>query len=258
MFKKILINLTIGILLLLPICVEAAKTRISLAVDHSPPYSYIDGEKRPKGLLIDIMSRMARELDFSLTIMPCPFSRCLKLVEQGQVDMMGGLIHTKEREKTLQFLEPAYMVLNSSFVFYTLNDGGVNVNNYEELVGKRIGVMRGGVYFEQFDNDKRLNKVATPSEKTAMDLLFKGRLDLVVAVEATTDHSLPVWSHASHRVRKVRYHHKEQILGHAVLSRKFADEKLAKQIKAKMKALAASGELDRIVSFYGLPPIKQH
>lgn len=233
----------------------ALNQRVSIAIDHSPPYAYTDGESRPRGLLIDIMTRLANEVGFSLKIVPCPFSRCLKMVETGQIDMMGGLIFTHERETRLQYLHPAYMSLNSSFVFYALRDSDMHINSYQDLQKKRIATMRSGVYFDRFDKDNTLNKVYVPSEKIAMDMLLRGRVDLVIAVEATTDHAIQIWNQSSHRIKKVAYRHSEKILGHAVLSRKFADRRLADEIDSTMKAIAHSGELDQIVKKYGLPPI---
>jgi polar amino acid transport system substrate-binding protein len=243
------------VLALLSVFSVAATQRISVAIDHAPPYSYAQGEERPRGLLIDILKRVSKEVDFSLQIIPCPFSRCLRMLKDNKVDIMGGLIRTKERENELAFFEPAYMVLNSSFVFYGLHNKNIQLENYEDLYEKRVAVMRGGVYFERFDKDKRLTKVQVPSEQVAMDLLLKDRVDVVVAVEATADHALDVLNQPSYKLRKLAYRHTEQILGHMAASKKFAKDPLYEKIQNKVKELYFSGELDYIVARYSLPPI---
>lgn len=233
----------------------AATQRISIAIDHAPPYSYAEGEERPRGLLIDILKRVSKEVDFSLQIIPCPFSRCLRMLKDNKVDIMGGLIRTKERESELVFFEPAYMVINSSFVFYALHNKNFQLERYEDLYDKRVAVMRGGVYFERFDKDKQLTKVQVPSEQVAMDLLLKDRVDIVIAVEATADHSLDVLNQPSYKLRKLAYRHTEQILGHMASSKRFANDPLFDKIQSKVKELYFSGELDYIVARYSLPPI---
>lgn len=232
-----------------------ASERLIVAVDHAPPYSYTLGESRPRGLLIDIMMRISKQINVSLQLVPCPISRCLELVKSGKVDVGGAFIRTPEREAFMQYLEPAYMVLNSPFVFYTQSEKEITVNRFEDLYGKRIGLVRGAAHFPRFDNDSMLDKVELQSEKVAMDLLLKGRLDLVIAVEQTADHSLSVLNQPTHRLKKLNFRHNEPVLGFAVASKNSDNQELIQRVQIQLKALAASGELSQLVGIYDLPPI---
>ena len=229
--------------------------RLVIAVDHAPPYSYTQGESRPRGLLIDIMLRISKQLNIPLQLVPCPISRCIELVKSGQADIAGAFIRTPEREVDMNFLSPAYMVLNSPFVFYAQTESSIKVDKFEDLYGKRIGLVRGAAHYSRFDNDEKLIKVAVQSEKVAMDLLLKGRLDVVIAVEQTADHSLSVLNQPTHRLKKLSYRHDEPVLGYAVSSKRSKNQDLIDQVAKQLTELAKTGELSQLVEIYDLPPV---
>lgn len=229
--------------------------RVTLGIFHSPPYSYVDNNSRPSGLLIDILDIMASELDFALQIIPCPFPRCLKMVKEGKVDVLGELINTPERAKDFDFLRPAYMVLHSSFVFYTLNSSDISVQAYSELMDKRIAVMRGAAYFAQFDNDPLLKKVEVDTERTVVEMLLKGRVDLAISVEVTADQRMGILNQPSGRLKKLEYRYTDEIMGHIVISKQFAATPLAEQFRETYKKLVEQGKFDAILKNYHLPAI---
>ncbi|WP_170940680.1 transporter substrate-binding domain-containing protein [Pseudoalteromonas sp. NBT06-2] len=231
--------------------------QIILAINHAPPYTFVDSKQQASGLILDIMRRIESDLGFELKVVSCPFPRCLKLAKEGKVDMLGGLIKTEERNKYLDFIEPAYMELNSSFVFYALKDKGLIVNEYKQLMGKRIAVKRKAAHFKRFDKDTSLNKVIVSSEKVAMDMLLKGRVDIVIAIEETADHALKFLNQASHKLQKLNYRHTDNILGYAAFSRKYHNLFILNRIKQKMRYFQKNGVLTALVKPYNLPPIDE-
>ncbi|SFD39760.1 polar amino acid transport system substrate-binding protein [Pseudoalteromonas denitrificans DSM 6059] len=230
---------------------------IALGVNHAPPYSFVEENSDSSGLIIDIMQRIGSELDFELQVVSCPFPRCLKMAKEGKLDILGGLVKTEERNQYLDFIEPAYMALNSSYVFYSLKEKNLVVNEYEQLKDKRIAVMRNAAYFELFDSDAALNKIIVSSEKVAVDMLLKDRVDLVIAVEETADYSIKFLKQASHRLQKLNYRHTDNILGYAAISRKYQNIELLNKIKQKMRQFQKSGVLTQLVKPYNLPPINK-
>ncbi|WP_231659096.1 MULTISPECIES: substrate-binding periplasmic protein [Pseudoalteromonas] len=231
--------------------------RLSLAVDHAPPYSQISEEGDITGAIVDIAEAIQARVPFKIELVACPFPRCLKMLEDGEVNAMGGLIRTVERQTQMHFLMPPYMILSSSFVFYGRHDSELAVQNYGDLYGKKVAVMRGAAHFKRFDQDKKLEKIEALSEKNAIDMLLKGRVDLVVAVEETAEHSMSVLNQPINKLKKMSYRYDDVIYGYFVLSRQFKNTPLAIEIEHHMKLLAQSGELTDLVAPYNLPPIEQ-
>ena len=228
---------------------------ITLALHHNPPYSYTENTDKPKGVVIDILTPIAIELGLNLNVVQCPFARCIRLMRDNEVDIMGSLMRTPERERMLEFITPAYMALYSSFRFYSLAGADFTVSNYEDLQNKRIAVVRGAVYFPRFDNDRDVIKVATTSEGHALDMLTKGRVDLMLAVEQTTDQSLEAMQIPAGAVMKHPFQDQEPILGHLAFNQQFAQSEQAKKVAEAYRELVRTGQLNEIVSRYGLPPV---
>ncbi|WP_233999553.1 substrate-binding periplasmic protein [Pseudoalteromonas sp. T1lg22] len=242
--------------LFIPMAAVQAST-ITVAIDHAPPYSSTHGAQA-KGLLLDILTPIADELGLELKVVPCPFSRCVHMLEQGEVDIMGGLIRTKQREQGLTFVTPAYMALHSSFRFYSLRDSGMEITGYEALYGKRIAVMRGAAHFARFDKDREMIKVPVTSEQVALQMLLKGRVDLFIGVEETAEHAMSILQQPMHKLVKQPYQYRDSIFGYMAYSRDFAKTSQAKQITSLYQDLAEGGQLTELVKPYALPPIARY
>ena len=229
--------------------------RVIVAVDHSPPYGVVSEKGHVSGAVVDIMRELQRTIPMKLEFVACPFSRCLKMLEQNEVDVMGGLIRTSEREQKMQFMSPPYMMLSSSFGFYARADRDIVINRYQDLLGKRIAVMRGAAYFSRFDNDSSLTKVEALSEGNAFEMLLKDRVELVISVEDTADHASGYLQRPSQQIVKMPYRYKDIIYGHMAVSKQFADTSLAKEIQSQLHALVRNGRLTELVKAYNLPAV---
>ena len=229
--------------------------KVLVAVDHAPPYGMISDDGKVSGAIVVIMREMQPSLPIKFEYVACPFSRCLKMLEQNELDVMGGLIRTEAREQKMQFLTPPYMMLSSSFVFYAKADSELKINNYQDLVGKRIAVMRGAAHFPRFDTDKTLTKIEALSEHNAFEMLLKNRVDLVIAVEETADHASVFLQRPSQEIVKMPYRYKDVIYGHIALSKQFASSSLAEKIQERLNTLVLNGRLTELVKSYNLPPV---
>jgi polar amino acid transport system substrate-binding protein len=234
-----------------------ANDKIYVAIDHAPPYSVITDKNHVSGIIIDILTQLQTytEKSFEIEVVPCPFSRCIKMLTQGEVDVFGGLFRTPEREKLMQFVHPPYLAIFSSFVFFARRDSNITVSNYEDLKNKRIALIRGGVYFKRFNEDQSLTKVAVPSERVAIDLLLKGRVDLVIAVEDTAEVAMNALEQPTSQLKKVDYRYTNTIYGHMAFSKAFAQSTLAEQLSQGMIDMTKSGGLDKVIAPYHLPKI---
>ncbi|WP_125721256.1 substrate-binding periplasmic protein [Pseudoalteromonas rubra] len=251
----------LAIMLVLSLCstkqAVADHQQILVAIDHAPPYSALDEKGNAKGLILDILNYIKHHSDEDIAVkaVPCPFSRCIRMLAQGEVDVMGGLVKTADRERQMAFVTPPYMALSSSYVFYGHQHSGVTVKRYEDLIGKRIAIMRGAAFFPRFDQDTRLDKVEVPSERVAVDLVLKGRVDLVIAVEDTADLAMNVLAQPAHQLRKMDYRHTQVIYGHMAMSRTFAQSHVGQAFSEYMRKMAKNKVLDKLVAPYQLPAI---
>ncbi|CAH9064463.1 hypothetical protein PSECIP111854_03454 [Pseudoalteromonas sp. CIP111854] len=232
----------------------AGHQTIHVAIDHAPPYSSVSNDGESAGLILDLVRAAAGD-KFQVRPVPCPMSRCLRMLEQGDVDVMGGLIKTAQRQNTMIFVEPPYMALSSSYVFYAKKGSNLSVSKFEDLYGKRIAVMRGAAFFERFDEDKKINKVDVTSEQVALELVLKERVDLAIAVEDTAEVAMKVLKQPISQLEKMQFRHTNVIYGYMVFSQHFSQTEAAEYITKTMQALAKNKLLDKLIAPYSLPPI---
>ncbi|OHU86022.1 MULTISPECIES: substrate-binding periplasmic protein [Pseudoalteromonas] len=235
---------------------SAEHQTIHVAVDHAPPYSKVGSDGDSSGLILDI-TRAAVADKYHIRPVPCPLSRCLRMLEQGDVDIMGGLLKTPQREANMVFIEPPYMALSSSFVFYTKKGSNITVNQFEDLYNKRIAVMRGAAFFERFDKDSKLSKIEVTSEQVAFDLVLKERVDLAIAVEDTAEVAMKVLKQPISQLEKMNYRYTNVIYGYMVTSKEFAQTNAAQYLRRAVMDMAKSKQLDKIIAPYALPPIPE-
>lgn len=152
---------------------------VTVGASHAPPYRILQGGAAT-GLYVEIFEAIADRLGWKVHFREAPFRRVLKMVQQGEVDLMLGALETQERAESMEFVAPAFPPERS--LFFYLNKEN-RVERYSDLYGKTIGVLEGASHFSRFDNDEELLKEPAPRYESLMLMMQKGRLDVVIAPE---------------------------------------------------------------------------
>ena len=75
------------------------------ACDSMEPMSYLQGDGELKGMEIELILMMAKELDYKVKFIPMKFAGILAAVEGGKADMCcGSIIITDERSEVVNFI----------------------------------------------------------------------------------------------------------------------------------------------------------
>ncbi|WP_100639061.1 substrate-binding periplasmic protein [Marinobacter salexigens] len=152
---------------------------VTVGANHAPPYRIIQGSS-PSGLYVEIFKEITDRLGWKAHYREVPFRRVLKLVQQGEVDLMLGARETPEREKYMAFVAPAFPADRRLFLYF---DEANRIERYSDLYGKTIGVLEGSTYFRRFDSDEQLRKEPAPRYENLMWMMERGRVDVVVVPE---------------------------------------------------------------------------
>lgn len=169
--------------------VASAQT-YTVAINHAPPYRIVqEGEEGSahSGFYVDIMREAATRAGIDLEFKVVPFKRALVLLERGEADIMLGPNRTVEREAYLDYLDVE--ISREAKVFY-LREDEPDIVDYADLAGRRIAVLRGAKYFDQFDSDEDLEKVKLASYATAIRVVEGGRVDALIMPELQGDYLL--------------------------------------------------------------------
>ena len=217
-----------------------------VALNNAPPYRIItneDGTNHFNGIYIDCIKEIARCLNIKLTFKEVPFSRALAMMRLGEADIMVGPNKTSEREVFMHYLRSELPRENK--VFY-LSPKTKTIQNYKDLINKRIGIMNKAVYFDPFDSDTTLNKIKIPAYINGLKMLMAERLDAVIMPESLGDYQIKALSLP---IKKSEY----SIIGrpsYIALSKKSTLVKHATQLNDMLSALKADGSFDRILNKY--------
>lgn len=138
------------------------------------------------GLATEVLRRTLEPLDYRLHFELLPWARAQRMVELGRADILIGPYKNAEREARFAFsARPFY---RDRIVFYRqrlrpLHWGG----DYRQLAGLRIGVVRGWVYGEQFEQRReQLELTTVEGVDNGLKMLSFGRLDLLASNQRNT------------------------------------------------------------------------
>ncbi len=157
-----------------------------MGINHAPPYRVVSDDG-VTGLYIDIFNEIAARIGWDVRYVEAPFRRVLLMMEKGEVDVMLGPLKTEERERMMAFVAPVFPPERKLFFYYRDEN---RITEYDDLYGKRIGVLAGGNYFDKFDSDEELTKEPIARYKNLMQMLQVDRVDVVIAPELVGRHTV--------------------------------------------------------------------
>lgn len=159
-----------------------ARAETLVAIDNAnPPFMY-QHEEQPLGLYPQMLQAIFARLGEPLLIQPMPWKRALLKGAAGEVGI-GGIYRNAERLKLFDYSEPLF---EERLLLYVRQDKPFTFEQVSDLHGKRIGVIRGWSYTEDFDQAVRNGKIRPQegsSDEANLRKLASGRLDAVVAIE---------------------------------------------------------------------------
>ncbi|MDP4493898.1 sensor domain-containing diguanylate cyclase [Vibrio metoecus] len=169
---------------LMAISVGMAAERQTLIITNSKawkPYSYLDDQGRPSGILIDywIAYGQANKVNIEFKLMD--WGESLQAVKSGQADIHAGLVRSPVRLQYLDFGMPLLELDTELFVHQSL----LGENLSELLAGQldvSVGVVKGG-FEEEFARRRfpELTLVEYLDNDLMMQAVQRGELDAFIA-----------------------------------------------------------------------------
>jgi polar amino acid transport system substrate-binding protein len=174
------------VLWLLSTFAAVGSERLIVAYPQWPPYKIVQNG-RIAGIDALVLAEITRRTGLEFDYVECPWARCLVMLQNGSADMITSIAQTAERRESMDFLEPPARD-SYPIAFYTNIKAKQTISRYEDLYGLGIGLIRGGAYFERFDQDHKLEKTFVTREMQLVDMLASQRLDVIVGIGANLDY----------------------------------------------------------------------
>ncbi len=158
--------------LFLPLLVKAADVEcLSGAVIKNKPIGYFNTEGEGTGVHWDFLKAIGTEADICINNELLPFARVWQSLESGSHDLAVGFGSPTRDDKVTK------VALIRELKTVVVGTKGLNIRDYEDLLGLRIGKTRSTKLNSHFDRDTRFNIVELNDYEQAVTMLMAGRID---------------------------------------------------------------------------------
>ena len=152
-----------------------------IAVDEgNPPFMYAQGEGAA-GLYPALIREAFRRMGVAVDVAAMPWKRALAGIDAGE-NGVGGIYQNAERLKHYDYSEKLF---DEVLVVYTPSSQTFPFTGIDSLKGKRVGVIRGWSYGDDFDAAVKAGTIITEEvqgDAQNFSKLSSGRLDAVIAI----------------------------------------------------------------------------
>jgi polar amino acid transport system substrate-binding protein len=156
---------------------QAADTPCRVVGSADPPFrSFHEGQAG--GLYFELLRAAAAEAGWPLSFIEAPSARALRMMQDGDADLMMGPLRRPEREAYLHYSRVTLPAEDKAV--YT-RPQHPPLRHLEALRGLQVGVQRGKRYGGGFDELEGVQRVELRDYDSALQMLALGRLDAVVA-----------------------------------------------------------------------------
>lgn len=218
---------------------------IKVAMYIEPPFSdIVDGVF--VGENIDIANALAKKIAKTAKFIYCPPARCFAFLQNGQADMMIAIRKTQYRAQFLNYLEPPIKIQHLPLQFYMRADSDFTLNDYQDLLALRVGVLRGASYFDKFDYDTQLTKVPLINYQQLVDMLLKGRIDTFLEREETITPWVDQGVYKT-KIKLATFAYNKTVSSYIVVSKKSPLRDDIAHLSTALKSLSDNGEIQAII-----------
>ncbi len=145
-----------------------------------PPYEYLDEDGLPTGYNVELSQAIAHVMGMEINIQLGTWAEMRQALDNGDVDVLMGMAHTRERLDEVDFSIPHAKVHQSIWV----RKGNVTIRNVADLAGKEVIVMKGSVMHDfMIENEIPANLFMVETLADALKLLARGQHDCALVAK---------------------------------------------------------------------------
>jgi len=178
--KKIKI-FTVSIFILLIAANVNAQQDFRLVCDEWAPYQIVENNEA-SGFSTEIVRAVFKDMGVTVnSVKAYPWERALMMIKKGSADALFSANFAEERTAFAYY--PKETIIESPWVMWIREKSGLKFDSYDDLKGRKIGLVRGYSYtpeFREFIKNQKSSEEVTDDE-TNFRKLNAGRIDYAVA-----------------------------------------------------------------------------
>ncbi len=218
--------------------VYAVDTMLKVAIDpNMPPYQFVEND-RYVGLHVDILNKLADRYGFKIEYIPFgSTSKCIEALENGQVDVVLGVILNDNIKYKVQLTDS---ISQSSICMVAHNS---KIKDVQGNVSSIISTFEDDtVRYSFIHNISNLKSIVVSNQVRAFNMLVSKKADVLIGVKNSVLYQL----------EKANLENEYTIVNNYMVSIEYGmavksgDEELQKKINNGLQKLRLSGEYEKL------------
>ena len=121
---------------------ETAPVKVVRVGSFEDTFNYVNEKGIRKGYGYELLQTLSGYTGWQLEYVTCDWSDCFEKLENGEIDIMGGISYTEDRAEEMLFSDEP-MGEEKYYLYADLSRADISASNLKTLDGKKIGVVMG-------------------------------------------------------------------------------------------------------------------
>ena len=139
-----LLSLLLLLSVVLPVkaAAETAPAKVVRVGSFEDTFNYVNEKGARKGYGYELLETLSGYTGWQFEYVTCDWSDCFEKLENGEIDIMGGISYTEDRTEEMLFSDEP-MGVEKYYLYADLSRADISASDFKTLNGKKIGVLMG-------------------------------------------------------------------------------------------------------------------
>ena len=134
--------LLLSVVLPVKAAAETAPVKVVRVGSFEDTFNYCNEKGARKGYGYELLQTLSGYTGWQFEYVTCDWSDCFEKLENGEIDIMGGISYTEDRAEEMLFSDEP-MGEEKYYLYADLSRADISASDYKTLNGKKIGVLMG-------------------------------------------------------------------------------------------------------------------
>lgn len=134
--------LLLSVVLPVKAAAETAPAKVVRVGSFEDTFNYCNEKGARKGYGYELLQTLSGYTGWQFEYVTCDWSDCFEKLENGEIDIMGGISYTEDRAEEMLFSDEP-MGEEKYYLYADLSRADISASDYKTLNGKKIGVLMG-------------------------------------------------------------------------------------------------------------------
>ena len=134
--------LLLSVVLPVKAAAETVPAKVVRVGSFEDTFNYVNEKGARKGYGYELLETLSGYTGWQFEYVTCDWSDCFEKLENGEIDIMGGISYTEDRAEEMLFSDEP-MGEEKYYLYADLSRTDLSTSDYKTLNGKKIGVLMG-------------------------------------------------------------------------------------------------------------------